>query len=316
MVDARFRQGADVEVSSDDDGFRGAWFAATIIAPPSRNNKLLVQYKTLTANETGSKPLRETVDLVQIRPIPPREVDRSFNFSEEVDAYYDDGWWEGVIMEVLDNSRYSVFFRGSREQIEFGKSDLRLHREWVYGNWVPPLEEDHGVSPTAEANTCNLAAEKKRKLVDKISAPAVVKICKPTVEEVFSKGTLVEASSDEEGFQGAWFTATIIKSVGKNKFLIEYHSLRTDDDTAFLREEVDVRHLRPCPPKTFVVDSFIQFEEVDAFYNDGWWVGVISKILAGSRYSVYFRGTKDELEFAHSDLRLHQEWIDGKWVIT
>ncbi|KAL2499937.1 Uncharacterized protein Adt_25487 [Abeliophyllum distichum] len=36
----------------------------------------------------------------------------------------------------FDGDRYSVFFQSSREQIEFDKSQLRLHREWVYGKWT------------------------------------------------------------------------------------------------------------------------------------------------------------------------------------
>lgn len=131
---------------------------------------------------------------------------------------------------------------------------------------------------------------------------------------MFSEGVLVEVSSDEEGFLGAWFAATIIKTIGSSKFLIEYKCLRTEDDTEFLREEVDTLHIRPYPPETMVVDRFHLLEEVDALYNDGWWVGVISKVFGQRSYIVYFRGTNEEMEFDHSDLRLHQDWIDGKWV--
>ncbi|GMP39925.1 hypothetical protein CsSME_00010578 [Camellia sinensis var. sinensis] len=142
-----FHKGSEVEISSNDDGFRGAWYAGTVIRPAStktktttNNKKLLVEYKTLMADEGGKKPLREALDVVQLRPPPPRESRRSFKFSEEVDAYHNDGWWEGVITEVLENERYSVFFRGTREQLDFGSEELRLHREWVKGKWVPPLE--------------------------------------------------------------------------------------------------------------------------------------------------------------------------------
>lgn len=131
---------------------------------------------------------------------------------------------------------------------------------------------------------------------------------------VFSEGTRVEVSSDEDGFHGAWFAATIVKMIEKGKFIIQYECLRNDDDTEFLREEVDALHIRPYPPETVVVDHFHMFEEVDALYNDGWWVGVISKVRRQSRYTVYFRVTDEELDFEHSDLRLHQDWIDGKWI--
>lgn len=78
---------------------------------------------------------------------------------------------------------------------------------------------------------------------------------KVSTHENFTKGTPVEVSSDEEGFNGAWFAATIVEAVGEDKFLIEYQSLRTEDDSAFLREEIDTLPLQPCLPET-VVDHF------------------------------------------------------------
>lgn len=133
-------------------------------------------------------------------------------------------------------------------------------------------------------------------------------------EGLFCKGTLVEVSSDEDGFQGAWFAATTVEPTGKDKYLVEYQSLRTEDDKEFLKEEIDIKHIRPSPPETLMVDRFNKLDEVDALYNDGWWVGVISKVCSNSKYVVYFKTTKEELTFEHSDLRLHQDWINGKWV--
>lgn len=152
--------------------------------------------------------------------------------------------------------------------------------------------------------------------LQKVKITTKVKASEATAQKMFSKGTLVEVSTDEDGFEGAWFAATIVKAVGKDKFLVQYQSLRTDDDSGFLTEEFDTLHIRPSPPETFVVDRFNLFEEVDALYNDGWWVGVISKVLGGSKYLIYFRDTDEEMEFKHSDLRLHHDWIDGKWIMA
>lgn len=129
-------------------------------------------------------------------------------------------------------------------------------------------------------------------------------------------GELVEVRNDEEGFEGAWFAATIVEKLNRGKYLIEYQSLRNNDDTEFLREEVDILHIRPCPPDVELVDRFEVLEEVDAFYNDGWWRGMIYKVLKKERYSVYFKDSDEELKFEHSDLRVHQEWINGKWEIS
>lgn len=144
MGDEWCKKGAEVEVSSDDEGLRGSWYTATVLRSLSRkSNKIFLEYHNLMAKDgKDSKPLREFVDAILVRPRPPRELNRRFKLSEEVDAFHNDGWWEGIVTAVLDDSMYSVFFRCSREQIDFHQCALRLHREWVHGDWVPPLEED------------------------------------------------------------------------------------------------------------------------------------------------------------------------------
>jgi hypothetical protein len=131
----------------------------------------------------------------------------------------------------------------------------------------------------------------------------------------FKEGALVEVCSDEDGFKGAWFCATIVELKGRSKFVVEYDSL-LDDDSKLLREEISLLHIRPRPPITADVAEFKFLDEVDAFYNDGWWVGLVAKVLGDSKYIVYFRNSNEELEFQHSQLRLHQDWMDGKWVMA
>lgn len=294
-----FKEGAKIEISSDDDGFRGSWYEGTVIKSPKRESSLVkVEYKTLMEDEAGTRRLRESLRLVQLRPRPPRENRLVFEFSDEVDAYHNDGWWEGVITQVLEGDDYAVFFRGTREQLHFKAALLRLHREWVNGMWVPPLDP-------------SLAPDRK-------STPpaAEVETNKEVTEHIFNPGDLVEASSDERGFEDAWFVATVREKTTAGKYLIEYQRLRNDDDTGFLREEVDKVYLRPIPPDIGIVDSFLVDEKVDASYNDGWWTGVISRILKNDRYIVYFENTDEEIKFEHSDLRVHQEWRNGKWQIA
>lgn len=136
--------GSQVEISSNDPGFRGSWYTGVIIKRPSskKPNKFLVQYTHLFEDEAGTAHLKETIDAVDIRPLAPRESTRKFKFSEEVDAYYNDGWWEGVITKELENGKFHVYFKRSKEQLEFGEEQLRLHREWINGSWTPPLEGD------------------------------------------------------------------------------------------------------------------------------------------------------------------------------
>ncbi|XVF05927.1 hypothetical protein REPUB_Repub06bG0004000 [Reevesia pubescens] len=366
--------GSEVEVSSNDPGFRGSWFTASVIKRASSKNPtyFVVQYTHLFEDEAGTKPLKETIHVADIRPLAPREGGRKFKFGEEVDAFHNDGWWEGVITKELDNGKFHVYFKRSKEQLEFGEDQLRLHREWLNDSWTPPLEEDQQVDEKvpierevksnkgkteekmsnntitkvpiereAKSNKgkteekmsnntitennfkshkavtegkmeCDNAASKEKFEADK--AGNGEKSGRITTEEKFTEGARVEVTSDEDGFEGAWFPAAIVKAVGKDRYLIQYETLRTEDDTDFLKEEYDTLHIRPYPPEIVVADRFKKLEEVDALYNDGWWVGVISKVLSDSKYEVYFKTTDEQMKFDHSDLRLHQDWIDGKWI--
>lgn len=139
---------------------------------------------------------------------------------------------------------------------------------------------------------------------------------KAQLKEEIRKGTEVEVSNDEDGFQGSWFAATVVQVVANAKFLVRYKSLKTDDGKEFLTEEIDAEHLRPCPPETFMVDCYSLNDPVDAYWNEGWWEGKICKVLHGGRYRVYFEGTDDKMVFDHSDLRPRQVWIDGTWVMA
>lgn len=149
---------------------------------------------------------------------------------------------------------------------------------------------------------------KSRKLVLKL------KCSNRTSGASFENGTVVEVSSDEEGYEGAWYTAKIIDHIGSDKFLVEYEHLVTDDGTELLREETCASYIRPCPPRLPPVAQFKVLQQVDTLYNDGWWKGTISKVLSGSKYVVYFSSTNEELEFKHSNLRPHQDWINGRWI--
>lgn len=144
-----FSKESKVEVSFDEAGFKSAWYVATIIDPPynprsSRKNpqRLYVEYDSLL-DEDGSKPLREYVDMPFIRPSPPLESNnfQSFELNDVVDAFFKDGWWTGVITRILYNSRFVVTFQNPLDVIEFGVSDLRVHRDWVDGKWVKPKKQ-------------------------------------------------------------------------------------------------------------------------------------------------------------------------------
>ncbi|XP_061961981.1 DUF724 domain-containing protein 2 isoform X3 [Populus nigra] len=145
-----FNKGEEVEVSSEQEGFRGAWYLATILDFPTpsqpqsaseKKRKAIVQYKTLVT-EDGPAPLLEQVDPQLIRPLPPQDSLKNggvFQENEVIDASLRYGWWSGVVKKVIDGgARYMVYFDNPPDVLDFDAKDLRIHLDWVDGNWVRP----------------------------------------------------------------------------------------------------------------------------------------------------------------------------------
>ncbi|GMI85833.1 hypothetical protein HRI_002252500 [Hibiscus trionum] len=276
-----FTKGAPVEVSSDDDGFRGAWYSATILEIPPKSTskkrkKALVKYNTLLADD-GSSPLTEHVDPAYIRPFPPNEKGPAqFEVNDVVDASYRDGWWTGVVRKVLKKSIYRVYFDNPPDVIEFDRKALRVHWNWIDGKWVRPEKQQ-------------------------------------STGSIFSSGTDVEVNIDNENVHDIWYPAIVIKENEDNTFLVKYHNSGNDDESGTVKVVVDSLHIRPTPPR-YADRNYELLERVDATYNFGWRSGVVTKVLTGKRYNVFFKHGNEDQQFCHSDIRPNIEWVDGKWV--
>ncbi|KAL0389742.1 UNVERIFIED_CONTAM: protein AGENET DOMAIN (AGD)-CONTAINING P1 [Sesamum calycinum] len=138
----------------------------------------------------------------------------------------------------------------------------------------------------------------------------------------FPLGSLVEVRTDEEDFKGVFFSATVLPPPKKcskkkpEKLYVEYNDLLADEDgSERLREYVDISFVRPPPPFQEIVKCFEPDDVVDAFYKDGWWTGVVTRVLeGGQRFVVTFQYPPDELEFRLAELRVHWDWVNGSWV--
>lgn len=144
-----FPKGVEVEVTSDEEGFKGAWYRAHILESVSKSSskkrkKPVVEYKALVT-EDGSGPLTEQVELSYIRPLPPQTENsrESFDVDDIVDAFYRDGWWTGTVRKILEDGRFRVYFDHPPDIIEFEAKDLRSHWDWVDGKWVRPEKQVH-----------------------------------------------------------------------------------------------------------------------------------------------------------------------------
>ncbi|CAN4106534.1 unnamed protein product [Withania somnifera] len=271
------KQGSTVEVTSDEEGFKGVWFEGIVLGVSSKKKKVLVEYKSIVANENGSEPLKELVNISFVRPVPPVELVESFDLNDVVDASYKDGWWTGVVTRVLDDFRYHITFSNPPDELEFGVSELRLHKQWVKGNWVLPGKQR-------------------------------------TDSLMFSVGKNVEVSFDKDDCCDAWFPSKVVEHCENGSFLVERYQT-VDKKASIDKITVDSSHIRPLPPH-IKRKKFNLLEKVDAFYDLAWWSGIITRELADSRYIVFFKHTKEEKELNDSDLRPHMDWKDGQWFTT
>ncbi|KAI3676624.1 hypothetical protein L1987_86236 [Smallanthus sonchifolius] len=150
----------------------------------------------------------------------------------------------------------------------------------------------------------------------------------------FTKGSIVEVSSDEPGFHGAWYVATLVNQLNPLKasntktknpkqfgYLIQYDTLLKDDSLVeHLTEIVEPSFVRPLPPCNLGRDNgdFELYDVVDAYHREGWWIGVVKKVIVEGemrKYTVLFENPPEEVEFERAQLRLHVDWIDRCWQV-
>lgn len=131
-------KGCEVEASPGEDGFQGSWFRAILEQDPEKvkEEKLRVCYKTLL-DEDGVKHCREYVERCFIRPVPPECPNEGVEFKEGlvVDAYLNDGWWNGVIVGEEADGSFLVYFDHPPDILKFDKTQLRPHHHWTGFTW-------------------------------------------------------------------------------------------------------------------------------------------------------------------------------------
>lgn len=143
--------GSMVEVLSQDSGLRGCWFRATIIKKHKSKVKLL--YCDIKDAENEDKNLEEWVlasriavqdemgvrlnGRTTIRPSGAHnaKVSAVISVGTIVDAWWLDGWWEGIVIEKESCGKLQVYFPGEKLVAGFTHADLRRSHEWVGGTW-------------------------------------------------------------------------------------------------------------------------------------------------------------------------------------
>ncbi|KAL8463203.1 hypothetical protein ACS0TY_034008 [Phlomoides rotata] len=145
--------GSEIEVLSQDSGIRGCWFRASIIK--KHKEKVKVQYIDLKDALDDSKCLEEWIlasrvaapDAFGIRSSgrtivrPCRllsdesNVSGVVNVGSVVDAWWHDGWWEGIVVEKESEDKLNVYFPAEKNEFVFSSGDLRQSKEWINDGW-------------------------------------------------------------------------------------------------------------------------------------------------------------------------------------
>ncbi|XP_041022158.1 DUF724 domain-containing protein 2-like isoform X4 [Juglans microcarpa x Juglans regia] len=225
--------GVEVEVTRDEPGFKVSWYLATIIDLPSvplpkMLQRARVEYQTLLT-EDGSEPLKEYVDLAYIRPSPPQQevAAQNFEHGDVVGAYFRDGWWTGVVVRVLGDSSYRVFFENPPGIFEFDRKYLRVHLEWLGEKWVRTEKQDRFSFQLRDGS---------------------------------------RSEYQKENLSDAWFPATVIKENGDDTFLVKYESSDESNLGRVAVDFLHIRASLPPPPQANIkydvlekVDAFCDF---------------------------------------------------------
>ncbi|CAL4895844.1 unnamed protein product [Urochloa decumbens] len=277
-----FSPGDPVEVVPDEPGLRGAHFAAVVVARSTRPSGYTVEYEALVVveSEGSDRPLREVVPARSLRPRPPPRWPSKEEPLEHapVDARLDDAWWLGVSLGGADESgKVRVCFPDTREVMEFDAADVRPHLEWDNGGWKQ--RSAHGMEMPENMP--------------------------------YTEGMQIEVSKLEDNSVVAWLPAVVVKTFWRSNLLVEYTSSKSDG-TAIPGEIVGMQHVRPIPQQASAI-SFCVNDEVEAFQGDGWWLGVITDVHPGLKYTFKFAHLGVAIKLSQKSLRLRYEWVDGLW---
>ncbi|KAK9935869.1 hypothetical protein M0R45_012743 [Rubus argutus] len=148
-----FKVNEKIELLCQDSGIRGCWFRCNVL---QTSQKLLkVQYDDVQ-DVDGSGNLEEWIpafriaapdklgmrcsDRLTIRPCHPNDsAVCNFEVGVPVDAWWSDGWWEGVVAGVdVSGTALQVYFPGEDKLLTFQRQDIiiRASRDWVDNKWV------------------------------------------------------------------------------------------------------------------------------------------------------------------------------------
>ncbi|KAL3614931.1 hypothetical protein CASFOL_040592 [Castilleja foliolosa] len=142
----------NIEILSQDSSLKGCWFRCNILN--SFEDCILVRYKDVLGVD-GSRKLEDWVlastkaapDKLGMRHVGRLTVrpsacqnrpDFPFKVGSAVDAWWCNGWWEGVVIgcDTLEKSNFQIYFPGEDRFLTIASKNIRVSRDWIDGKWA------------------------------------------------------------------------------------------------------------------------------------------------------------------------------------
>ncbi|KAJ1441259.1 Bromo adjacent-like proteiny [Sesbania bispinosa] len=152
MYNPTYKVDDKIELLCQDSGIRGCWFRCTVLQVARK--QLKVHYDDVQ-DEDGSGNLEEWIPAFKlakpdklgmrhsgrptIRPAPTyEEQELAIEVGTAVDAWWSDGWWEGVVTrnDNCGDDSVQVYFPGESLLKKVRKKDLRISRDWLGDRWI------------------------------------------------------------------------------------------------------------------------------------------------------------------------------------
>ncbi|CAN0908765.1 DUF724 domain-containing protein 3 [Linum grandiflorum] len=145
-----FKVDEKIELLCEDSGIRGCWFRCNVLEASQRRLKVqyidvqdvesscnLEEWVPTTRSAAPDKLGIRCADRQRVRPFPPEDLRNSnFEVGAPVDAWWSDGWWEGVVVSAAGKDRLRVYLPGESKFLNVPRKHVRTSRDWIENRWV------------------------------------------------------------------------------------------------------------------------------------------------------------------------------------
>ncbi|WJX63120.1 hypothetical protein P8452_48042 [Trifolium repens] len=272
--------GSKVEVLSQDSGIRGCWFRASVIK--KHKDKVKVRYDDIQDADDEAKKLEEWIlaskvvllDDMGLRvpertKIRPQLNKRGMSFVGDVgyivDAWWHDGWWEGIVVQKESDIKYHVYFPGEKKLLIFGPSNLRHSQDWTGNGWVKVRERPDLVASILSS------LKTKQNLCKSFKRKSTVAAMGDGIQSKQADAFLLSSESDE--LRKADVVPDLLKDVLSSRLRWKSYRKRNQRGTSHQKQQSNDKHRRLSPKfldsdatESFVIPASLKVDHDDCKY--------------------------------------------------